>query len=83
MVLQKILAKVDMEKYLKKGLKFAKTSVKQILEKSAQATGDVNGNKIADKITSLGNKLEEQPEQQQNKKKLLFHQKEDNKLLMI
>ena len=45
----------------KERLKFAKTSGKQILEKGAPAVGDLIGNKIADKITSLGNK---QPEEQ-------------------
>ena len=33
----------------KEGLEFAKTSGKQSLEKSAQATGDLIGNKIADR----------------------------------
>ena len=46
----------------KKGLKFAKTSGKQILEKAAPAIGDLIGNKIADKISLLNNKPEEKPE---------------------
>ena len=33
---------------------FAKTAGKKIVQKSAEATGDLIGNKIADKITSLG-----------------------------
>ena len=49
-------------KALKKGLKFAKTSGKQILEKAAPAIGDLIGNKIADKINLLNNKPEEKPE---------------------
>ena len=49
----------------KEGVKFAKISGKQILEKSAQATGDLIGNRITDRITSLGNKPEEQQEEQQ------------------
>ena len=32
----------------------AKTAGKIIVRKSAEATGDLTGNKIADKITSLG-----------------------------
>ena len=48
--------------YKKKALNFQKISGKQILEKSAQATGDLIGSKIADKITSLGNKPEGQEE---------------------
>ena len=38
----------------KQGSKFAKTAGKRIVQKSAEATGDLIGNKIADKITSLG-----------------------------
>ena len=33
---------------------FAKTAGERIVKKSAEATGDLIGNKIADKITSLG-----------------------------
>ena len=33
---------------------FAKTTGKRIVQKSAEAPGDLIGNKIADKITSLG-----------------------------
>ena len=38
----------------KQGTTFAKTAGKKIVEKSAEATGDLIGNKIADEITSLG-----------------------------
>ena len=38
----------------KKATNFAKTAGKRIVQKSAEATGDLIGNKIADKITSLG-----------------------------
>ena len=38
----------------KQGSEFAKTAGKRIVQKSAEATGDLIGNKIADKITSLG-----------------------------
>ena len=38
----------------KQGTNFAKTAGKKIVQKSAQATGGLMGNKIADKITSLG-----------------------------
>ena len=37
----------------KQGSEFAKTAGKRIVQKSAEATGDLIGNKIADKITSL------------------------------
>ena len=38
----------------KQGSEFAKTAGKKIVQKSAESTGDLIGNKIADKITSLG-----------------------------
>ena len=38
----------------KKGSEFAKTAGKRIVKKGAEATGDLIGNKIADKIISLG-----------------------------
>ena len=54
--------KVETSKYGKKiidttknqGSEFAKTAGKRIVQKSAEATGDLIGYKIADKITSLG-----------------------------
>ena len=36
------------------GSEFAKTAGKRIVEKNTEATGDLIGNKVADKITSLG-----------------------------
>ena len=38
----------------KQGSEFAKTSGKRIVQKIAEATGDLIGNNVADKITSLG-----------------------------
>ena len=38
----------------KQGSEFAKTAGRKIVQKSAEATEDLIGNKIADKITSLG-----------------------------
>ena len=38
----------------KEGGEFAKTAGKRVVQKSAEATGDLIENKIADKITSLG-----------------------------
>ena len=37
----------------KPGLDAAKTASKKVVQKSAEATGDLIGNKIADKITAL------------------------------
>ena len=38
----------------KTGIDTAKTASKRIVQKPAEATGDLTGNKIAGKITSLG-----------------------------
>ena len=54
--------KVGTRKYSKKiidttrkqGSELAKIAGKKIVQKSAEASGDLLGNKIADKITSLG-----------------------------
>ena len=42
---------------------FSKIAGKKIVQNSVEATGDLIGNKIADKITSLGNK---QPKTDEN-----------------
>ena len=38
----------------KTGIDAAKTASKRVVQKTAEATGDLIGNKIADKITSIG-----------------------------
>ena len=38
----------------KTGIDAPKTASKRVVQKTAEATGDLIGNKIADKITSLG-----------------------------
>ena len=38
----------------KTGIDAAKTASKRFVQKTAEATGDLIGNKIADKITSIG-----------------------------
>ena len=65
----------------KTGIDAAKTTSKRVVQKTAEATGDLIGNKIADKITSIGKSKEK--EKLLNQKKFTFHQKKDNKLLMI
>ena len=52
----------------KQGSEFTKTAGKRIIQKSAEATGDLIGNKIADRITSLGkskNKEKETSEEEE------------------
>ena len=43
-----------MDTATKAGIDAAKTSSKRVIQKTAEATGDLIGNKIADKITSVG-----------------------------
>ena len=51
----------------KQGTEFGKIAGKKIIHKSAEATGDLIGSKIADKITSFKSKpqevIEEEPEE--------------------
>ena len=54
----------------------AKTASKRVVQNTAEAAGDLIGNKIADKITSLGKPKEKTKKQ---KKFTLFRQKKDNK----
>ena len=68
-----------------------KTASKRAIQKTAESTGDLIGNKIADKITSISkepvkeihnnDETEEDAEITTNKKDT-YHQKEKNKLLM-
>ena len=59
------------------------TASKRAIQKTAEATGDLIGNKIADKITSISKKstIDEDAELS-TKKKDTHHQKKDCKLLM-
>ena len=49
-------SKCLMDKGIDVSKKFAKTAGKKILKETAKATGDLIGNKIADKITSASKK---------------------------
>ena len=44
----------------KTGIDAAKTSSKRVVQKIAEATGNLIGNKIADKITSIGKPKEKE-----------------------
>ena len=54
-----------MDNVTKKGIDAAETASKRVVQKRAEATGDLIGNKIADKITSLGksNEKKNKPEE--------------------
>ena len=56
----------------KQGINFAKVAGKRIINKSAEGTRDLIGNKIADKITSLRNK----PRNDKNDKKEEINEEE-------
>ena len=48
------MAKKIIDTATKTGIVAAKTASKRVVQKTAKATGDIIGNKIADKITSAG-----------------------------
>ena len=49
-----------MDTATKTGIDAAKTTSKKIVQKTAEATGDLIGSKIADKITSIGKPKEKE-----------------------
>ena len=55
-----VLCLMSMAKGIDVSKKFAKTSGKKILKETATATGDLIGNKIADKITSASKNSHDQ-----------------------
>ena len=54
-----------MDTTTKTGMDVARTASKQIVQKTAEATGDLIGNKIADKITSLGKTKSKEKEKEE------------------
>ena len=69
-----------MDTATKTGIDAAKMASKRIVQKTAEATGDLIRNKIADKITSLGKTKSK--EKKMKEKKFTYHQKKDSKLLI-
>ena len=61
-----------MDTATKTGMDAAKFVSKRVVQKTAKATGDLIGNKIADKITSIGTLKEKK---QKILKKVIFDQK--------
>ena len=59
--------------------------LKKVVQKEAEATGDLVGNKIADKIISIGKTKTKSKKKikQIKQKKFAYLQKNINKLLMI
>ena len=60
----------------------AKTDSKRVVQKTAEATEDLIGNRIADKITSLSKSKNKEKMKQMKYKRFTFYQEKDNKLLM-
>ena len=58
------MVKKIMDTATKTGIDAAKTASKRVVQKTAEATGDLIKNKIADKITSMG-----KPKERENQKK--------------
>ena len=69
-----------MDTATKTGIDVSKTVSKRLVQKTAEPTGVLIGNKIADKTTSIGKSKEKEKKKKQ--KKFTFHQKKGNKLLM-
>ena len=58
----------------------AKAASKRVVQKTAEATGYLIRNKLADKITSLGQTKSKEKKMKDKKSK--YHQKNDSRLLM-
>ena len=54
-----------MDTATKTGIDAAKTTSKRVVQKTAEATGDLIRNKIADKITSLGKAKSKEKEKEE------------------
>ena len=59
----------------KQGSEFAKTAGKRIVQKSAEAAGDLIGSKIADKINSLGKSKNKEKETSEEKEIIILTEK--------
>ena len=60
----------------KTGIDAAKTASKRVVQKTAEATGDLIRNKITDNITSLG-KTKSKKKKKIKDSKFTYHQKKD------
>ena len=49
-----------MDTATKTGIDAARTASKRVVQKTAEGTGDLIGNKLADKITSIGKSKEKE-----------------------
>ena len=65
-------SKSSMDKGIDVSKKFAKTAGIKILEETAKATGDLIGNKIADKITSASKKSHDEVNNEITKERYIY-----------
>ena len=61
-----------MDSATKIGIDAAKTASKRVLQKTAEATGDLIGKKIADKVTSVGKTKMKKKEDETNKRQEIY-----------
>ena len=73
-----------MDTATKTGIDATETASKMVVQKIAEATGDLIGNKIADQITSVdkSKSKEKGKEKMMKQKRFIFDQKRGSKLLM-
>ena len=69
-----------MDTATKTGIDAAKTASKRVVQKTAEATGDLIEKKIADKITSLGKTKSNEKEKEEQE--IYIHPEKNSKLLM-
>ena len=66
----------------KAGMNVAKIASKRFLQKAAEATGDLKGNKRADKITSIG-KPKKKERKKEKPEEIYIPPEKSNKLLTV
>ena len=76
-----------MDTATKTGIDAAKTASKRVVQKTAEAAGDLIGNKMADLLIAkllqqVNQKKKKNQKTQKKQKKFISHQKKDDKLLM-
>ena len=64
------MVKKLMDTATKTGIDAPKTASKRVVQKTAGATGDFIGNKMADKITSLGKTKSEEKEKEEQRQEI-------------
>ena len=72
-----------MDTATKIGIDAAKAASKRVVQKTGEAPGDFIGNKIADKITSVGKPIEKEKERTKGIEEIYIPTEKKNRLLMI